>query len=226
VEKSQVVVLNFMSWPTEMLKIIKSAISIINDNATLILVIITAVYAYFTYRMAKIMAKQVVADIQVSNVILGSNFIEGWFKERLEKQPEQIGKDSFFEFNLLFDVRNKSSGSGSIDKPILVLKFTNDGFECTVHPKTKSYSWHSVDGNPNVREQEVTDFGGTIFLRGGESQKIELEYILHDFDDEALKHVKENLSSLEYYLKFTDNLGENYLIKISDIRGEREVHRG
>src|SRR3989344_7589210 len=120
-----------MTWLTKISEVIKSAIGIINDNATLILVIITAVYAYFTYRMAKIMAKQVVADIQVSNIILGSNFIEGWFKERLEKQPQQIGKDSFFEFNLLFDVRNKSSGSGSIDKPILVLKFRNDGFECT-----------------------------------------------------------------------------------------------
>jgi len=214
-----------MTWLTKISEVIKSAIGIINDNATLILVIITAVYAYFTYRMAKIMAKQVVADIQVSNIVLGSNFIESWFKERLEKQPQQIGTNSFFEFNLLFDVRNKSSGSGSIDKPILVLKFTNDGFECTVHPKTKSYSWHSVDGNLSVQEQEVTDFGGTIFLRGGESQKIELEYMLHNFDDKALKHVKENLSSLEYYLKFTDNLGKNYLMKINDIRGKREVHR-
>lgn len=210
---------------TGLIEIIKFVTSAINDNATLILVIITGIYAYFTYRMAKIMAKQVVADIQVSNLVLGSNFIESWFKERLEKQPQQIGMDSFFEFNLLFDVRNKSSGSGSIDKPTLVLKFTNDGFEYTIHPKTKSYSWHSVDGNQNVREQEVTDFGGTIFLRGGESQKIELEYMLHDFNDEVLKHVKENLSSLEYHLKFTDNLGKNYSLKINDIRGEREVHR-
>ncbi len=210
---------------TKILEITKLITGAINDNATLILVIITGVYAFFTYKMAKIMAKQVIADIQVSNIILGSNFAENWFKERLEKQPEQIGKDSFFEFNLLFDVRNRSSGNGSIDKPTLVLKFTNDGFECTVLPKTKSYSWHSVDGNPNVREQEVTDFGGTIFLRGGESQKIELEYLLHDFNDEVLKHIKENLNSVEYYLRFTDNLGKSYSLKINDIKGEREVHR-
>ncbi len=193
--------------------------------STIALVIITGVYALFTYKMAKIMAKQIIADIQVANIILGSNFAENWFKERLEKQPQQIGMDSFFEFNLLFDVRNKSSGSGSIDKPTLVLKFTNDGFECAIHPKTKSYSWHSVDGNPSVQEQEVTDFGGTIFLRGGESQKIELEYMLHDFNDEVLKHIKENLNSLEYYLRFTDNLGKSYSLKINDIKGEREVHR-
>lgn len=214
-----------MIWVTKTIEIVKSIAGMINENATLILVIITAVYAYFTYRMAKIMAKQVIADIQVSNTVLGSNFAESWLKERLEKQPEQIGKDSFFEFSLLFDIRNKSSGNGSIDKPTLILKFTNDGFECAVLPKTKSYSWHSVDGNPNVQEQEVTDFGGTIFLRGGESQKIELEYMLHYFNDEVLKHIKENLNSLEYYLKFTDNLGKSYSLKINDIKGEREVHR-
>ena len=214
-----------MDWQTQILEIVKAVANFVNEYATLILVIITGVYAFFTYKMAKIMAKQVIADIQVSNTVLGSNFAESWFKERLEKQPEQISKNSGFSFNLLFDVRNQSSGSGSIDKPTLVLKFTNDGFECTVLPKTKSYSWHSVDGNPNVQEQEVTDFGGTVFLRGGESQKIELEYMLHDFNDEVLKHIKENLNSLEYYLKFNDNLGKSYSLKINDIKGEREVHR-
>ena len=214
-----------MDWQTQILEIVKAVANFVNEYATLILVIITGVYAFFTYKMAKIMAKQVIADIQVSNTVLGSNFAESWFKERLEKQPEQISKNSGFSFNLLFDVRDQSSGSGSIDKPTLVLKFTNDGFECTVLPKTKSYSWHSVDGNPNVQEQEVTDFGGTVFLRGGESQKIELEYMLHDFNDEVLKHIKENLNSLEYYLKFNDNLGKSYSLKINDIKGEREVHR-
>lgn len=196
-----------------------------NDHATLILVIITGLYAYFTYKMARLMAKQVIADIRVSNVVLGSNFVENWFKEGLEKQPEQLVKKSFFEFNLLFDVRNKNSGSGSIDKPTLILKFADDGFEYAILPKTKSIRWHTISTMPSVQEEEVTDFGGTIFLRGGESQKIELEYALHDFGDDVLKHIKENLNSLEYHLKFTDNLGKNYSLKIDDIRGERDVKR-
>ena len=209
------------------LGILKAVAKFLRDYATLILVIITGIYAYFTYRMAKIMSKQVLADIQVSNVVLGSCFKENWFKAQLEKQPEQISKDSYFEFNLLFDVRNKNSGSGSIDKPFLVLKFTNDNFECKVAPKTKE-SWSEKledTGTMTTYRRVVDDSGGTIFLRGGESQKIELEYDLYDFDDDLLQHIKKNLNSLEYHLEFTDNLGKNYSMKIDNVKGEREVER-
>jgi len=210
----------------EFLNTLNTNSGVIQSIAIIILVIITGIYAYFTYRMAKLMEKQVIADIQVSNVIIGSCFVEQWFKERLEKQSDQIDRHSYFEFNLLFDVRNRSSGSGSIDKPTLVLEFTNDGFKYEVSPKTKSIRWHTTQTTPyQVQEEEITDFGGTIFLHGGESRKIELEYNLYDFSDKLLKHVKENLDSLEYYIRFSDNLGKNYLIKIDDIGGEREVRR-
>lgn len=212
-----------MTWPIKILEIIRYIASMISENATLILVIITGVYAYFTYRMAKIMAKQVIADIQVSNIVLGSNFVENWFKEQLEKQPERIGKDSFFRFNLLFDVRNKSSANGSIDKPTLVLRFANTGVEYGVLPTTKDVEWKKIDSSTS--QEIVTDLGGTIFLRGGDSHKIELEYTLHNLGDDLLKNIKENLNSLEYYIKFNDNLGKGYLLKINNIRGEREVYR-
>ena len=85
-----------------------TAIDFLNMNTgaiqvvtTVILVFITAIYSYFTYRMARIMEKQVAADIQVSSIVLGSNFSEDWFKERLGKQPEQINNDSSFQFKLL-----------------------------------------------------------------------------------------------------------------------------
>lgn len=188
--------------------IIKIVIDFLNDYATLILVVITGIYAYFTYKMAKIMAKQVIADIKIFNKVCISSF--------LEKQIEQISKGSYFEFNLLFDIRNKSAGNGSIDKPILILKFINDNFEYKVFPITKYTEWKKVDAN--TTEGNTTDFGGTIFLRGGESQKIELKYTLYDFNDDLLKHIKENLNSLEYYIKFTNNLGKNYLLKINNIK--------
>jgi len=103
------------------------------------------------------------------------------------------------------------------------LKFVNDNFECKIIPITKYTDWRRVDAN--ISEGITTDFGGTVFLRGGESQKVELEYSFYNFGDEALGHIKENLDSLEYYIKFTDNLGKNYLMKINDIRVEREVRR-
>ncbi len=209
-----------------MLEILKAVVQFLDDHSTLILVIITGIYAYFTYRMAKIMTEQVVANIQVSNIVLGSNFVEDWFRKTVEQEPEKIGKEYFsFGFNLLFDVRNKNSGSGSIDKPVLILKFINDNFEYKIFPTTKYTKW-KVDTNiSNISEGITTDLGGTIFLRGGESQKIELEYDLYDFGDDLLKHIKENVNSLEYYLNFTDNLGRDYLIKVDGIKGKREVER-
>jgi hypothetical protein len=204
--------------------IIKIVMVFLNNYATLILVIITGIYAYFTYKMAKLMAMQVIADIQVSNVILGSNFVENWFKERLEKQPEQIDKSFYFIANLLFDICNKSSGSGSIDKPILLLKFKNDNFEYQILPITKE-RWNEKSVETGVITTYENDLGGTIFLRGGESQKIELKYALYDFGDDLSRHIKENLNTLEYYLKYSDNLGKNYLIKINNIKSEREVKR-
>ena len=205
------------------LNIIRGLTKFLNDYATLILVIITGIYAYFTYRMAKLMAKQVIADIEVTKITLGSNFVESWFLERLKNQPQQIDKNSYFRFNLLFDVRNRSSGNGSIDKPTLVLKFVGNATNYEVLPTTKDVEWKKIDSNTS--QEIVTDLGGTIFLRGGDSHKIELEYTLHDFRDDFIQQVKENLNSLEYFIKFNDNLGKNYLIKINDIRGEREVHR-
>jgi len=203
-------------------ELLKDMAKLLNNYATLILVVITALYAYFTYKMAKTMSRQVIADIQVSNIVLGSYFLEKWFIKELEKSPETIIHSSF-RFNLLFDARNKSSGSGSIDKPILILRFTNDNFEYSIFPTTKHTEWEKID---DIMSKGITtDFGGTIFLRGGESQKTELKYWLSDFGDDLTKHIKENFDSLEYYIKFNDNLGKEYLIKIEDIRPESEVQR-
>lgn len=185
----------------------------LNDYATLILVIITGIYAYFTYKMAKIMSKQVVADIKIFNKVCISSF--------LEKRTEQISKNSYFEFNLFFDIRNRSAGNGSIDKPILILKFNNDNFQYKIPPIIKDTEWEKIDDCRS--EGNIIDLGGTIFLRGGESQKIELKYVLRNFSSDLLKHIKENLNSLEYYIKFTDNLGKNYLIKINNIKSEQEA---
>lgn len=207
-----VYVYEFINFSKDTIKIV---MDFLNDYATLILVIITGIYAYFTYKMAKIMSKQVIADIKIFNKICVSGF--------LEKRTEQISKDSYFEFNLLFDIRNRSAGSGSIDKPILILKFNNDNFQYKILPVTKNKEWKKIDDCTS--EENIIDLGGTIFLRGGESQKIELKYTLYNFGDDLLKHIKENLSSLEYYIKFTDNIGKNYLLKIDNIKGEHEVKR-
>lgn len=193
---------------------LKSLIEFLNNYSTLILVIITGIYAYFTYKMQKVMEKQVIADIRISNKTLASDL--------LEIKSQEITKKSYFQFNLFFTVRNGNSGSGSIDKPILILKFKNDGFKYEVTPTTKSIKYHtSHRGSWEIEEEDITDLGGTIFLRGGDSQKVELEYSLYDFDDNLLKHLTENIDGLEYSIKFSDNLGKEHRLLIPTIRKRR-----
>lgn len=194
----------------------------IQSLTTIILVIVTAIYVYFTYQMSKTMAKQAVSDIVTSDQILGSSFVGDSFKERLKESTEKL-EDSWFPFRLLFDVRNRSSGSGSIDKPTLLLKFSNDGFECRISPETKSRESRKIDASTS--EIITTDLGGTIFLLGGDSKKIELEYPFYKFDKSFIDHLKRDFGFLEYYMEFHDNLGKKHVIKICDIRGEREVYR-
>jgi len=192
---------------------------------TMMLVIITGVYAYFNYKMTQLMSKQVVSEIEISNISLGSQFVESWFLERLKKQPEQINKDSFFEFELTFDVYNKSSGNGSIEKPVLILRFTNDDFEYKVSPITKDIDWEKrgeTSQGVEYYHETVTDFGGTVFLQGGDRKKVELDYRIYKPTEEILNYIKKNLNSLEYFIEFHDNLNKKYCLKVTKVQPKKE----
>ena len=194
----------------------------IQAMTTVVLVIITGIYAYFTQKMANLMAKQVISEIKVSNVILGTPFVESHFLKKIEEQPNEIDKNSYFKFKLLFDVYNKSSGSGSIEKPTLILKFINDNFEYKIFPITKK-PWSVEDSGPIINY--VDDLGRVIFLKGGEFQKIELKYTLSNFSQELLKHIRENISFLEYYIEFCDNLENKHHLKVQKIQPEQDTFR-
>lgn len=197
----------------------------LNHYSNLILIVVTAVYAYLTYNIVQITKKQIVADIHVFNKVLGSSLVEGWYLKKIKEQPEETSRRRL-TFRLLFDVRNKNSGSGCIDKPDLVLKFNNDNFEYKISPQTKE-SWDErIEDGSNMQAYRtiVKDLGGTIFLRGGESKKIELEYEVRPEGDLST-HIREHLDSLMYCIRYTDNLGEDHLIKVDKIKEEKEVKR-
>jgi len=183
----------------------------IQGLATILLVIITGIYAYFTQKMASVMAKQVIADIKISNVILGTPFIEDKFLEDLKEEQNKF-QNRFFPFKLIFNAYNKSSGSGSIEKPILILKFSNNNYEYKlISIPEKSYRGVFF-------EKIFDDFGGTIFLKGGEFQKLELEYNLINCPSELFTNLKENLNFLEYFIEFSDNLENKTRLKIQEIQ--------
>lgn len=219
-----IIIIKFVYYNVDFLNKNSGAIQIV---VAVLLCIITAIYAFFTYRMTSIMKEQIISDIQISNVVVGTYFMESWFLERLKNTPEQIKNDSYLKFKLLFDVYNKSSGNGSIEKPILILKFNNDNFEYEILPITKEKHTEKVEerGGMTLYDETITDFGGAIFLRGGDFQKIELEYTLYDFTEELLNHIKQHLNFLEYFIRFSDNLNNSYLLKIQKIQPEKETYR-
>lgn len=199
-----------------LLVIIKRSAQLLYEYATLILVIITGWYAFQTHKMASIMKKQVVPDIRLSNIVLGSTFAESYFN------VERISEPYYCNFILLFDVRNRSAGSGCIDKPTLSLTFKNPPFQYIIPPITKKTKSTPSALNPRVSVSEIIDYGGTIYLRGGESLKIELGYYTY-LKGEVLKHIRENCDSLEYRIDFTDNLGKSHSLRIDDVRGKTEL---
>jgi len=203
----------------------------LNDNSgviqiftTIILVAITALYVYFTSKITKLTAKQVISDIKMSNVVLGTYFSEQWFLKRIEDADDS---NIFLDFKLLFDVYNKSSANGSITKPVLILHFNNDNFRYKLFPVTKERHSKKIEerGGIEIYDETTIDHGGAIFLRGGDFHKIELEYNCYNLKKELLDHIKNNLSSVKYYIKFSDNLGNKYLREISKIQSVEKTNR-
>lgn len=192
---------------------------LINAITTIILVIITAIYAYFTYSMSKLMAAQVISDINVSNTILESPFLTESFLNKLTKHPEQINNQyRYYFFFLHFDVRNKSSGSGSIDKPTLILQFGNDNF--SLEPLTRFSRWEKT-ANSTFRTVNK-DLGGTIFLRGGDSKKERIQYMLPKSNEDLWSHIRNEVKEAKYHVVFGDNLGKTYTSSIDEIVALKE----
>lgn len=194
---------------------------LIQALATVILVIVTAVYAYFTHRMVSLTAQQVVSDIKIYNIILSTELADKEVLKRFKQYPGQVG-GHYYRFTLFLDIYNRSSGSGSVEKPLLILKFCNDNYEYELAPVTEIVHSREIgrDG-PLIRYDNYTErLGGAIFLRGGELQKVEVSYEAFRIPDELSEHIKNNLSDLKYSIKFCDNLGKKYLLSIDEIKAK------
>lgn len=224
---------------------IKYILSELEAHSNLLLVVITGVYVMFTYRMMLLMKNQVVAKIKVTDIVIKSCFRrekigseENDFLNTIIKTPLNLIISSHnLYFKLCFNVRNSSSGSGSIDKPLLVLKYKNQYIknwhdeEYVINPIT--IEWEYVrdinNGQYNQTEYKDKDLGKTIFLQGGDSKKIEVEYKTHPVSKKDLPAfsglmalLKENPFRLEYFIRYKDNLGKNYEIKVENIESDRD----
>jgi len=188
----------------------------LEKHSTLILVIITAIYAYFTYRMTKIMHKQIAPDIKLRNIIIGSTFSEKWFLEKIKNDPQNIG---YCKFKLYFKIFNQGGGGGSIEKPKIILKLSNINKEFVMLPRTKEVTIDKEESVVGIitYNNKIIDLGGSIYLRGGELQREEIEYSFNDTTKEIFDIIKVKDNAVQYFIKYHDTFGKEYLIKVEKV---------
>jgi hypothetical protein len=193
---------------------LRQVAGLLNEYANLLLAVITAIYAFFTYRMAKLMSQQTMAKIEVAKIIAGTPFLEDHFKTALNDGRVAQYRHTF---KIIVHLTNRGAGNGSIDKPSLVLHFLN-GQRVITPPEIKE--WPFVSGGLSPLQAaflKPDDLGGTIFLPGGDRQRHELKYQVL-LDESIAAALKKGADDVKYYAAFNDNLNRSYLTQITDIR--------
>lgn len=162
--------------------------------STVVLTIITLVYAFYTKEISEQTKKQIISDIKVD---IKKNE-KGFSKDIL-----LIEKDDYFTMDLILEIYNNNSASGSITTPELILSF--EGKELL---RLKGTIVHDTDN-------------GVIFVRGGEIKRINIFYTYsfgQNSDWESvlseLKKLKVGFKNLDYCFVYKNNLGNTYNKKI------------
>ncbi len=207
--------------------LINKHMDFLNQNAggiqalsTIVLVLVTVLYARSTRQMAMVMKDQITSKIIIENYSVGSRLIEKWFIDR------GVSPNTVLNFQTLFDVRNEGNASGSIYKPDLIISSIETGYSLRIGPKTKTYETYNYrkETYMTTYDTRIINNGASIFLSGGESNKIELEYEYHIKNDGDIAFVAEALkdpSSIQYSLVTLDNLGKEYKIIVTNIKEEK-----
>src|SRR3989338_7951701 len=202
----------------------KDFINLLNQNlgviqaiSTIVLVVITAWYAVSTKRMANLMRDQITSKIIIENPSIGSQFTEKWILER------SFDKQSFLNIMAVFDIRNEGNASGSLYKPYLEISLSAINLSFKVSPRTKSYETYNYQssGAMSSYDTRTINHGSSIFLQGGSSDRIELDYHFSINTDDRLHFVNEAKkypSAIKYNLITMDNFGKKYKIAVSDVK--------
>ena len=114
-------------------------------------------------------------------------------------------------FTLSLNVNNKSGGSGSISKPMLIIKDPeNQQIICTCKPTTDR-----IHGSPGT-STEVADLGKVFNLKG--EQKIMgyvIEYIIMDPEIMHVLAIKE--FKFKYYIRYENNKGKSFEKEVKSV---------
>ncbi len=197
-----------------MINLLNQIVEVLDKYANLILVIVTAIYAFLTYRIAGIMRKQIIAHIKVSKVSLRVRFTLGRenfnnvsLKELAKKIPSKP-KEAVLFFYVSVNFLNLSSGSGTIDHPKLVFKMKKNKFTFKVRPT----------------DERIGKKRGTIHLPGGDFEKVDLEYFIafNKKNEELFRKLKGHYDKFNFFISYNDNQCKKHLIKIDNIVNNEE----
>lgn len=130
---------------------------------------------------------------------------------------KQKQKEYYIKFILNIRLRNKKGGSGSIEKPLLIMKYKlNNKFyffpkykEYILKPKTKHTEWVQV--NESISNGKVIRHGEAWNFNGGETIDDELIYL---FTDSEFYDFAKNWEKLEYYIEYYNNFGKRFYKRI------------
>lgn len=177
---------------------------------TLVLVVITAWYAYYTSQMAATMAKQVIAEIEVFDVAIVSPSL-GEIRECIARS---ISASPYEPCQMVLTVglalRNKSCANGSIDKPVLKLSLSNThGPELKIRPTTKELRYDN-----DSRDRVTIDLGQTIQVSGGGMARVDIKYNVL-LSEGLARRYHTSITDLRYFLEYTDNVGQSYQVPVS-----------
>ena len=162
--------------------------------STVVLAIITLVYAFYTKEISEQTKKQIISDIKVDIKKSEKGF---------SKDIHLIEKDDYFTMDLILEIYNKNSASGSITIPELIFSFKNKDIL-----RLKGAIVYDTNN-------------GVIFVRGGEIKRINIFY-KYSFGQNSdwekilgtLKELKIGFEDLDYYFVYKNNLGNTYNKKI------------
>jgi hypothetical protein len=187
---------------------INKILNSLNQYANLILVLITAVYAYMTFETVKIMRRQVTANIRISKVHIRvaaegkKDSLKIMALKDLAKRPFGSLKEVVFVFKVFVDFMNISSGAGAIDQPKLVIRFAGSDFNHDIRPTS----------------ERIGEGRRTIQFSGGAFEKMDLEYFI-SYNEKFISELKKHWDKIEYFVRYKDNLGKKHLVRIDEIDG-------
>jgi hypothetical protein len=124
------------------------------------------------------------------------------------------------DYNLHIRIRNKKGGPGSIEKPVLIIRFpVGQKFflakkyeELLLDPITQ----HREDTpmGPNSYSSEIIRHGEAWNLGGGGITDDKLRYYLEDKDKEIFFDFIQNIEKVKYYIEYHNNFGKRFRKRI------------